>query len=199
MYEIKTDEQRKSEESASDNFKRILSKIFDKLLIVIVLLGIPVALYLVMITPHQVDGKSMYPTYKNEEYLIANKLIYKLSEPQRGDVVIFRKSATQDYIKRIIGLPGDTITLKDGYLLVNGGKLDESSYLSVETDEGAYLKNGSTRTVPEGEYFVSGDNRPKSSDSRSFGPIKEEDIKGKVWFVFLPIENFRLISSPDYE
>lgn len=199
MYEVKNENDYQDDRSSGEKIKAIISGTFDKLQYLIIFLASLVVLYLVLITPHQVDGQSMDPTYKNDQYLIANKLIYKLSSPKRGDVVIFKRTDTQDYIKRIIGLPGDTVTLQDGTFFVNGEKLDESEYLdNVITDGRAYLGDGESITVPDEHYFVSGDNRNHSSDSRDFGPVKFEDIKGRVWFVVYPLNDFHIISRPQY-
>ena len=101
---------------------------------------------------------------------MANKLLYRFQDPQRGDVIIFKYSDTQDFIKRVIGLPGDKVMLKDGHIYINDQLLDESAYLSnsIYTNGGEFLHEGETITVPDNEYFVCGDNRPHSSDSRTF-------------------------------
>ena len=167
---------------------------------VVVALVISVVLYLFIMTPHEVVGNSMHPTYKNGEMLMANKILYKIKKPARGDVIIFKYSDTQDFIKRIIGLPGETVMLKDGKLYINGNMLNESNYLSssIYTNGGEYLKEGETITVPEGRFFVCGDNRPHSSDSRMFGPIDSNDIKGKAWIVYFPFDQFRLVKHESY-
>ena len=168
---------------------------------IVVALVISVILYLFVVTPHEVVGKSMFPTYKDGEYLMANKVTYRFSEPKRGDVIIFEYSETQDFIKRIIGLPGDKVSLMDGKLLVNGEELDESNYLdsSIYTNGGSFLKEGETKEVPDGEYFVCGDNRQHSSDSREFGTIKKSAIKGKVLLVYYPFSSFRLATEKAYD
>jgi len=142
----------------------------------------------------------MHPTYKNGEYLMANKVTYRIKDPERGDVVIFKYSDTQDFIKRIIGLPGDTVMLKDGQLYINNKRLDESNYLSdsVYTNGGDFLKEGESKVIPEGEYFVCGDNRPHSSDSRTFGSVEKADIKGKAWIVYFPFSEFRVVKHEVY-
>ncbi len=167
---------------------------------VVVALVLAVVLYLFIMTPHEVVGNSMFPTYKNGEYLMANKITYKFTEPQRGDVVIFKYSDTQDFIKRVIGVPGDTVMIKDGKIYINGEQLDESNYLAetVVTNGGSYIHEGQSVEVPSGEYFVSGDNRPNSSDSREFGPVSKERIKGKAWIVYFPFSEFRLVTHEEY-
>ena len=167
---------------------------------VVVALVLAVVLYLFIMTPHEVVGNSMHPSYKNGEYLMANKITYKFALPQRGDVVIFKYSETQDFIKRVIGIPGDEVMIKDGDYYINGEKLDETEYLdvSVITNGGSYIHEGQTITVSSDQYFVSGDNRPNSSDSREFGPISKDRIKGKAWIVYFPFSEFRLVTHQEY-
>ena len=131
---------------------------------------------------------------------MANKLVYRFGEPKRGDVIIFKYSDTQDFIKRIIGIPGDSIMVKDGQIYVNGNQLNESNYLdeTVYTSGGEYLAEGQTIAIGDNEYFVLGDNRPHSSDSRTFGPISENQVKGKAWIVYLPISEFRIVTHEEY-
>jgi signal peptidase I len=169
--------------------------IFSGIEAIVVALAISVVLYLFFMTPHEVVGTSMVPNFQNGEHLIANKIIYKIGHPQRGDVVIFKYSETQDFIKRVIAEPGDEISLRDGKYYLNDNILNESQYLdsTVYTSGGNALSEGETLTVPEGEFFVSGDNRPHSSDSREFGTIKETDIKGKAWIVYFPFDHFKVI------
>jgi signal peptidase I len=174
--------------------------IFSSIEAIVVALAISVVLYLFFMTPHEVVGTSMVPNFQNGEHLIANKIIYSISEPKRGDVVIFKYSDTQDFIKRVIGMPGDTISLKDGKMYVNGQQLNETEYLSdiVYTSGGDYLREGETIEVAEGMYFVSGDNRPHSSDSREFGPVDAGTIKGKAWLVYYPFGEFRIVKHAKY-
>lgn len=199
MYESETEELTQTEKISSvlgSIGKFILSFIET----VVVALVISVVLYLFIMTPHEVVGNSMHPTYKNGEMLMANKVLYRVKKPERGDVIIFKYTETQDFIKRIIGLPGETVMLKDGKLYINGNMLNESNYLSssIYTNGGEYLKEGETITVPEGRFFVCGDNRPHSSDSRMFGPIDSNDIKGKAWIVYFPFDQFRLVKHESY-
>lgn len=199
MYE-KIEEVETPTQKVSSVFASIGRFIVSFLETVVVALVISIVLYIFVMTPHEVIGNSMYPTYKNGEYLMANKITYRIRDPQRGDVVIFKYSDTQDFIKRIIALPGDTVMLKDGQLYINGTLLDESNYLddTVYTTGGDFLKEGESKTIPEGEYFVSGDNRPHSSDSRAFGPVGEDDIKGKAWIVYFPFSDFRIVQHEEY-
>jgi len=200
MYEIQEEEKKTGWDFVTNILSSAGGFIFESIESVVIALALSVVLYLFLFTPHQVSGRSMYPTYKNEEYLIANKIIYRLEEPKAGDVIIFKYSPTQDFIKRIIAVEGDTVSIQDGRYVINGTLLDESEYLAdtVVTGGGAFLAEGQVITVPADEVFVSGDNRPHSSDSRVFGTVKVKDIKGKVWVVYFPFNEFRFISNPEY-
>lgn len=200
MYETE-----EKESSGREKLSSVLTSIGQFILsfleTVVVALVISIVLYIFIMTPHEVIGNSMHPTYQNGEYLMANKITYRFAEPQRGDVIIFKYSDTQDFIKRIIGLPGDIVMLKDGEIYINGAVLDESEYLNstVYTNGGDYIKEGESITLGDGEYFVCGDNRPHSSDSRTFGPINEKDIKGRAWIVYFPFTQFRIVGHEVYE
>ena len=192
MYEIPV-----QNESSSPGFvgriKQLLSFSYNSLVVVVTVFSILIMVYVTTVTPHQIDGNSMHPTYVNKEYLIALKIAYNISEPQHGDVVIFEYSNSRDFIKRIVGLPGDTISLRSGDLYRNGVLIDESAYLdsSVVTNEGRSLKEGGSVYVDEGKVFVVGDNRPHSADSRAFGTIDQAQIKGRAIWVIYPLGNIR--------
>jgi len=149
--------------------------------------------YLFFVQPHQVDGRSMATTFSDGEYVLTDKISYKSREPQRGEVVVFKAPpAAQcpagtgcDYIKRIIAVAGDTIEVKNGAMWLNGKRLEEPYIHGVTTEPGAYTLNR-TVTIQPGEYFVSGDNRPHSSDSRVWGPITMNEIVGRVFFRYWP-------------
>lgn len=112
---------------------------------------------------------------------------------ERDDVIIFKspKNPEVEYIKRVIGLPGETVMLKSGEVYINGKKLDESKYLSpgVQTYAGAFLAEGQTQTIPAGQYFTLGDNRPHSSDSREWGFVPQENIISKASFCYWNCSN----------
>lgn len=157
--------------------------------------------YLFLASPHEVVGRSMEDNFYNEEYLLADKISYHLGSPRRGDVVIFEHSDTADYIKRIIGLPGETISVRDGSIYINGKKLDESAYLDsdVYTDPGTFLREGDEVTVQVDEYFVCGDNREHSSDSRTFGPINQSSIKGRAMLIYWPFNKRSIVDRQTYD
>lgn len=184
-----------------DVIKRAVGALFDFLQGIVVILAIMVMIYLFIMSPQEINGASMEPNFHNGEYILTNKIEYKLHDPKRGDVVIFKSPRNKDidYIKRIIGEPGDRIMLKGGSYYINGTKLDEL-YLTPGTYIGAgnFLREGSEIIVPEGRYFVSGDNRGHSSDSREFGPIPKEDFIGKAFFRYWPFSEAGAIAAPSY-
>jgi signal peptidase I len=150
-------------------------------LTIITILGI-ISLY--FFKPFKVTGASMSPTYTNGSHILTSELAYNHKTPKRGDVVIFQYPATSSlrYIKRIIAIPGDRIYLFDGHIFLNNMELNEQTYLvpGTKTAEGKFLKNGVEVVIPANEYFVLGDNRAYSADSRSLGFIPRASIIGKV-------------------
>lgn len=199
MYDS-SDEKLEGKAKVTEVLGSIGSFIYSFTETVLISLVLAIVLYLFIMTPHEVVGNSMHPSYKNGEFLMANKISYKFSQPQRGDVIIFKYSETQDFIKRIVGIEGDEVMIKDGQIYINGELLDESNYLTdtVVTNGGSYIHEGQTITVSENQYFVCGDNRTNSSDSREFGPVDESKIKGKAWIVFFPFNEFRLVQHEPY-
>lgn len=181
--------------------KNAIAKFFDFLQGIVVFLAIIVMVYLFLFSPQEINGASMEPSFFNTELIITNKFIYKISPPKRGDVVIFKspKNKDIDYIKRVIGLPGDRVKLVNSTFYINGVKLEEP-YLrpNTETAGGSFLHEGEETIVPEGEYFVCGDNRPHSSDSREFGPIPVADFIGKGIILYWPVSRFSTIANPQY-
>lgn len=173
---------------------------------VVVVLSIFLILYLFIMQPHQVNGLSMYPNYENGDYLLTDKVSYKTGTPQRGDVVVFHApEAAQcptgtgcDFIKRVLGLPGESVEVKDNGIWVNGHKLTEP-YIPEEnyTRPGAFTQNRII-TLGQNEYFVSGDNRPHSSDSRAWGPITPKEIVGKAFFRYWPPKSFGMLPVYKY-
>jgi signal peptidase I len=138
-----------------------------------------------------VEGLSMFATLDDNDYLIANKIDYRLHAPQRGDIIILRPPTdnSKDFIKRIIALPGERILISDGIVYINGHKLDEP-YLpeAWTTLNNLYGPDGTV--VPPNDYFVMGDNRNRSQDSRTFGFINRDAIDGRAWFRIWPLNHF---------
>lgn len=162
--------------------------------------------YLFLMQPHQVNGRSMVPTFQSGDYVLTNKVSYRTGDPQIGDVVVFHAPEEAscptgtgcDFIKRIIAVPGDTIALENNKLIVNGQPLEESYIPSdFQTRAGKFI-NGRTVTMGPDEYFVVGDNREYSSDSRVWGPITKSDIVGKAFFRYWPADKVGVIQDVEY-
>ncbi len=136
----------------------------------------------------QVRGSSMEPTLQDGQYLVISKLTYWIHPPERGDVVVFRPPGNrkEDYIKRIIGLPGDRIEIRDGEVRVNGALLKEPYVTDAVSYAGSW-------ELDEGKYFVLGDNRRNSSDSHTWGPLPKENIVGKAWLCYWPPQAWGLV------
>jgi len=188
------------------------SVFIDLLQTVVVALSICVTIYLFIATPNEVHGQSMEPSFHDKELLLTNKTIQYLGSTKlrgivgdykRGDVVIFRHTLSQeDFIKRIIALEGDTISIKNGDVYINDIKLNEP-YLPKgrKTVAGSYLQEGQTLRVPEDSYFVLGDNRSNSTDSRSnlVRFVKRNQLKGRVMLRYWPLDSFGVIPRYTYE
>ena len=141
----------------------------------------------------------MEPGLNSGEYIFTSKITYKFRPIERGDIIVFKSPQNPDidYIKRVIGLPGDTVLFKNETVAVNGFELNEP-YISDKTSlwEGGYIKEGEPVVVPEAEILVLGDNRPRSSDSREFGPIPVSSIIGQVFYRYFPPSKMGSIRNP---
>lgn len=174
--------------------------IFEIFKIVIIALAIVIPIRYFLFQPFFVRGQSMEPNFENGDYLIIDELSYRFSDPKRGDVVVFKypNNPSQRYIKRIIGLSGETIEIRDNKVIIYSQQgsqiLDETDYLSSNTQT-----PGELRVSLDGEeFFVLGDNRSVSSDSRRWGALKRENIVGKVFIRAWPFTALTRIEAPTY-
>ncbi len=171
-----------------------------KIVIISLIIIIPIRYY--VIQPFYVKGASMEPNFHDHEYLIINEISYHFNEPQRGDIIVFRypKNPSDFFIKRIIGLPGEKVVIANGKIKIFNAKnpggfiLDESKYLpnNVRTPNNIEIE------LRDNEYYVLGDNRLSSLDSRIFGPITRDAIIGKVWLRGWPFNRFKVFKQPMY-
>jgi len=195
--------------------------LFDVLLNIVIIVGVVAVIRTFLVSPFQVEGNSMLSTLEHKEYIIINKLAYYTGSPSRGDVVVFRppNDPKRPYVKRIIGEPGDYITIENGYVSVqpkgsNSITVIDESYLNSKNLGHTYQSppsSGNTDfiayTVPEGRYFLLGDNRQGSLDSRSFRDesgedipyVEEDSIMGRVWLIALPIRKIHALETPIYD
>ena len=153
-------------------------------------LAIFAVVYIFLFQPHQVDGKSMEPNFHNGEYILTDKISYRIHAPKRGDVVVFHSPQDErvDFIKRILGVPGDTIKVQSGYIYLNGTKIEED-YVNDpgQVLAGRFMRENNEIEIPPGQYFVMGDNRYQSSDSRFWGALDSRFIVGRAWLRLWPI------------
>jgi signal peptidase I len=184
--------------------------IWDLLKIFIIALVIIIPFRMFVAEPFVVSGSSMVPNFHNGDYLIIDRLSYHFSTPSRGDaiVLLFPKDTSQFFIKRIIGLPGETICLHQGHVIVSQTVLTSAQ---CQESQGPYLDepyipagvetNGSPLAVTLGsdEYFVLGDNRTASSDSRVWGILPKADIVGRVWARVFPLNAATVFKTPSYQ
>ncbi|MBI5122892.1 signal peptidase I [Candidatus Roizmanbacteria bacterium] len=180
-------------------FKIVIDFVMDILETVVFIGSIFIVIYLFILTPNQVKGASMEPTFQTGDYILTSRITYKFRKIERGDVVVFKSPKNPDieYIKRIIGLPGDVITISDGVVKVNNIQLTEG-YISATTNlwDGGCIKDNVPYTVPADYIFMMGDNRPRSSDSREFCAVTVDSIVGDVFYRYFPANVMGVISNP---
>lgn len=177
-----------SQPQQTDNWKRFLLDILETVILAVILyFGINAISARV-----RVDGLSMNPTLQHGEYVLVSRLAYKTGMPERGDIIVFSfpMDERQDLIKRVIGLPGETISIRNGEVLVNGMKLDEPYIAQAPAYSGEW-------TVPAGQLFVLGDNRNDSKDSHQWGLLPIENVIGKALLIYWPPPDWKLINHTE--
>ena len=214
MEEQKQDNNKIQAQNPPKGVKKFLLFVWEFVKIAVVALIIVVPIRYFLFQPFIVSGASMSPNFATGDYLIVDEISYRFAAPQRGDVIVFNASFIPGYngerfIKRVIGLPGDTVDITDGKVeIIKGGKttvLDEK-YLPADLKTYGYSLSNSyiASTLPKeitlkaGQYFVMGDNRLNSYDSRFWGVLPASDIIGKASLRVLPITSFSEISRPTY-
>jgi signal peptidase I len=187
----------KEEKLKISGIKYALNFTWEILKIVIIALAIIIPIRYFLIQPFFVNGASMDPNFLDGDYLIIDEISYRLNEPKRSDVIIFRYplDPSQFFIKRVIGLPGETVKIEDGKVFIYS---IETSDERIILDESAYLEDSYTPgnleiTLEEDEYFVLGDNRMASSDSRKWGELDEKYIIGRAWIRAWPFNRAVLL------
>ncbi|RLC74556.1 MAG: signal peptidase I [Chloroflexi bacterium] len=141
----------------------------------------------------QVRGSSMEPTLHNEQYLVISKVTYWVHPPERGDIIVFQppNNPDEDYIKRVVGLPGEQVEIRDGAIWVDGDFLEETYIANSTPYSGAW-------SLGEKEFFVLGDNRGNSSDSHSWGLLPQKNIIGKAWLCYWPPEDWGIVTHHNF-
>jgi signal peptidase I len=178
--------------------KYFLNFVWEILKIVIISLAIIIPIRYFLIQPFYVKGASMDPNFFDGDYLIIDEISYRFSAPEREDVIIFRYPLDQSqfFIKRIIGLPGETVKVEDGKVFIKNKSIASGEFV---LDESSYLENISTAgnvemSLGDDEYFVLGDNRDASSDSRKWGAIKKDYIIGRAWVRAWPFNRVKILN-----
>jgi len=176
-------------------FKLVLS--FIKNIALVFILAFFIKYFLIQ--TFLVEGISMLPNYKDNDFVIVDKISYQVREPNYGEVIVFKPELHKDikYIKRIVGLPGDKVEIQLGHIFINSTQVIEpylkSNLIYYENNRDYYY----SKTLNKDEYFVLGDNRNNSQDSRSIGPISKENITGRVFLVIYPFSNARIVRASE--
>lgn len=183
-----------------DALKKVYYFLLDFFQTILLIAAGVLVIYVFLFRPFEVKGNSMLPNFHDGEHIITNLIALRIGNPELGETVVFSAppDPEKDFIKRVIGSPGDTIELKDGSVYLNGSLLDESKYLSedVKTYPGSFLRDNEEVRIPEGEYFVLGDNRGESSDSREWGFVPKKNIIGESFLVYLPLNRLAIVKNP---
>jgi len=166
-------------------FKSVVREMLESIIPAIL---IAVLLNLFVVQPTKVRGESMEPTLHTNEYLLVEKISYRLHPPRRGDVVVFKypRDEAENFIKRVIAVPGDTVEIVSGRVYINGQPIVEPYLLQLPRE------NMPPTTIPEGKLFVLGDNRLNSNDSRAFGMVTLEEVVGRAWLRYWPLNEVSL-------
>ncbi|WP_188454408.1 signal peptidase I [Virgibacillus oceani] len=183
--------------------KRKKSEWFDWVKALLVAFGLAFIVRIFLFAPIVVDGPSMMPTLHDRDQMIVNKFIYKIDEPDRFDIVVFHATDKKDFIKRVIGLPGEHIAVKDEVLYINGEKVAEpflkerkqhlQPYETLTGDFTLEELPGGYETIPEDHVLVLGDNRNNSTDSRMLGLISMDQIVGKTSLIYWPFDRLQTL------
>jgi len=195
--------EQKNQKDSNKSIRKYLFVVWEFVQVIIIAAIIVLPIRYFVFQPFIVKGDSMVPNFHSGDYLIVDEISYRFSGPSRGDVIVFHYplDESQRFIKRVIGLPGETVEVKEGKITVipkdgeNVFTLNEKLYLPDLLSTGGDVKI----TLKEDEFFVLGDNRQFSYDSRIWGVMPKKDLIGKAAFRLLPINQFSYISTPLYE
>jgi signal peptidase I len=181
--------------------KKALGGLLELVQVILISAAIVIPLRTFLVQPFYVKGQSMEPNFYDHEYLFIDKLTYRRDNPKRGDIIVTRypRDPSEFFIKRVIGLPGETVEVANGKVRIynkeheNGFVLDEHTYLDQD-----YTPLTDTKTLKDDEYYLMGDNRAASLDSRIFGPVKRSFLVGKVWVRAYPFDRWKRFDSITY-
>lgn len=187
------------EKSFSEKLKDYFIEFFQSIVVIGAIFAL---IYLFVAQFHKVSGSSMVPTFQNGDFLVTEKVSYKVGSPQRGDIIVLKnpRDESVEFIKRIVAIPDDTIMIEENSVFINGERIEEP-YLApgTPTPPGEFLANGNLIRVGANQYFVFGDNRSHSSDSREWGGVSRKEIVGKAFFRYWPPGTLGLLSKKSIE
>lgn len=185
--------------SRKSRLRATVDFIWEMAKVTIISLAIILPIRYFLIQPFYVKGASMEPNFYDHEYLIIDEISYRFNDPDRGDIVVFKypKDPNQYFIKRVIGLPGEKVEIKDGRVFIDNQPLVED-YLADDVLTRLPLRGYGDLTLADGEYFLLGDNRDQSLDSRHFGPVSRDFVIGRTWLRGWPFNRLTIFNSPDY-
>jgi signal peptidase I len=202
MEENKTPPSQDNYEDDSAVGQTVGSFVWELVRVFLLALIIIIPLRWLIAEPFIVSGSSMRPNFSDRQYLIVDKISYRFHLPQRGDVIVFKypKDPSQYFIKRIIGLPGEKVRIDQGHVIITNAQHPDGFVLDESYLPNQNITYGTPETVTMGtqEYFVLGDNRLASSDSRVWGLLPYDNIVGKVWLRAFPISSFGFIKGVTY-
>ena len=163
----------------------------------VIAIGLALGIITFVYQPVRVEGTSMSPLLSDQERIFINKFVYKFSSIERGDIVVFQfpRDPRKSFIKRVVALPGEAVEIRDGVLHVNGEVMPELYLSSGDRDESEFPR----LRLPTGHYFVLGDQRRSSNDSRTWGTVPRDHIYGKAVFAYWPLDHFGPINGGDGE
>jgi len=182
---------------------RAFSVLGDILLNAVTVIVLVLVIRYVIISPFEVKGESMEPNFHSEDLLIVDKLSYRFQDPQRGDVIVLipPPDTKQYYVKRIVGLPGESIRFLNGKVVIVNDEHPEGMTLTeayLPTTLATYGSTTEAISIPAGSYFVLGDNREHSNDSRAWGALPATNIVGRAWVVLWPPSDLRVVRRPAF-
>jgi len=191
-------------EPPKSRLKKTLEFVWEMTKITCISLVIILPIRYFLIQPFYVKGASMEPNFYDHEYLIIDEITYRFNEPKRGDIIVFKypKDPRQFFIKRVIGLPGETVKIKDGLIFITSVDGQENvlseDYLPSDIENVLPVSGYGEVVLNTDEYYLMGDNRDQSLDSRVFGPVKADYIIGRTWLRGWPFNRLTLFNTPEY-
>lgn len=183
-------------------FRQVKLFFWETLEVVLISLAIILPIRYFLVQPFFVKGQSMEPVFQDGDYLIVDEISFRFREPDRGEVIVFRfpQQPSQFYIKRIVALPSETVEVRGGRVKVYSVKFPQGFFLEESYLAGGEVTEGDVRlTLGKGEYFVLGDNRRASYDSRRWGVVPRRDVIGRVWIRPWPLPEATIFTKPAYE